>query len=687
MGDFRQVLSSAVQRLVGKMEDESQNVFEFKSLDKGGVPLFFSSAISYEPLTFKGKKSSKWNHDVLKLMYYSDHFGNNQQSPIPECIFMTDYFTIDDNTGYVDHSGNNQQSPIPECIFMTDYFTIDDNTGYVDHSGNNQQSPIPECIFMTDYFTIDDNTGYVDHSGNNQQSPIPECISMTDNVTTDDNTGYVDHSSNNQQSPIPECIFMTDYFTIDDNTGYVDHSGNNQQSPIPECIFMTDYFTIDDNTGYVDHSGNNQQSPIPECISMTDNVTTDDNTGYVDHSSNNQQSPIPECIFMKDNVTTNSSAKQQEADQIMELQDHPVPDPDQKRQKRGYQPPVPDAQLEDHHMQPLNHEDGTDDGSGSSSQVSNNYEQMPCGLHIHSIEELKNGVHKKFLIDKRDLTWKNKLGEGQFGIVYEGIWSKVELGTVVPKKKRVAMKELRRTADDKSQEDFIKEAINMSKLAVQISSKHIIKFIGICLDENEDISKLMIITELAPFGNLKLYLNKVKEKGDTFKLSVLVDFCVQICNGMADLESNNVLHRDIALRNILVASEDPYLIKISDFGLARLSEYYKCERGRFPLKWYAPESITYHRFTSKSDVWSFGVAMWEVFSYGAQPYPEIKDCKMIIYHICKGNRLPKPVNCPDDIYNIMKQCWDYDPKSRPSFYELSSSLLDDIKNKYCKQEQ
>ncbi|XP_064128729.1 protein-tyrosine kinase 2-beta isoform X4 [Loxodonta africana] len=197
---------------------------------------------------------------------------------------------------------------------------------------------------------------------------------------------------------------------------------------------------------------------------------------------------------------------------------------------------------------------------------------------------------------------------------------------------------------------------------------HIVKLIGIIEEE-----PIWIIMELYPYGELGHYLERNK---NSLKVLTLVLYSLQICKAMAYLESINCVHRDIAVRNILVAS--PECVKLGDFGLSRYiedEEYYKASVTRLPIKWMSPESINFRRFTTASDVWMFAVCMWEILSFGKQPFFWLEN-KDVIEVLEKGDRLPKPDLCPPVLYTLMTRCWDYDPSDRPRFTELVCSLSD-----------
>lgn len=148
--------------------------------------------------------------------------------------------------------------------------------------------------------------------------------------------------------------------------------------------------------------------------------------------------------------------------------------------------------------------------------------------------------------------------------------------------------------------------------------------------------------------------------------------------GMDYLESQHFVHRDLAARNILLASQTQ--AKISDFGLSRAlytSNYYQASQGgKWPIKWYAPESFNYGTFSHASDVWSFGVTLWEMYSYGEAPYGDRKGVD-VIKIIELGERLKKPKQCPDNVFQIMENCWNYNPKDRPTFNYLSTFFASD----------
>lgn len=236
--------------------------------------------------------------------------------------------------------------------------------------------------------------------------------------------------------------------------------------------------------------------------------------------------------------------------------------------------------------------------------------------------------------------------------------------TTKGKKINVAVKTCKKDCTQDNKEKFMSEAVIMKNL----DHPHIVKLIGIIEEE-----PTWIIMELYPYGELGHYLERNK---NSLKVPTLVLYTLQICKAMAYLESINCVHRDIAVRNILVAS--PECVKLGDFGLSRYIEdedYYKASVTRLPIKWMSPESINFRRFTTASDVWMFAVCMWEILSFGKQPFFWLEN-KDVIGVLEKGDRLPKPELCPPVLYTLMTRCWDYDPSDRPRFTELVCSLSD-----------
>uniref|UniRef100_UPI00398F62A2 protein-tyrosine kinase 2-beta-like isoform X2 n=1 Tax=Pristiophorus japonicus TaxID=55135 RepID=UPI00398F62A2 len=268
------------------------------------------------------------------------------------------------------------------------------------------------------------------------------------------------------------------------------------------------------------------------------------------------------------------------------------------------------------------------------------------------------------------------LGEGFFGQVYEGIYK-----TCKGKQIAVAVKTCKTGCTFEVKEKFLVEGTIMKPL----DHPHVVQLIGMIEEE-----PAWLIMELYPYGELESYLVTNKS---ILEVLTLVDYSWQISKALAYLEGVKVVHRDIAVRNVLVAT--PNCVKLGDFGLSRYIEednYYKASVTRMPIKWMAPESINFRRFTSASDVWMFGVCMWEILSFGKQPFFWLEN-RDVIGLLERGDRLPKPEFCPPTLYTLMNRCWNYEPRERPKFTEIVCSLSDihqmeieqQKERKYCTQ--
>ncbi|KAK4884842.1 hypothetical protein RN001_001113 [Aquatica leii] len=265
---------------------------------------------------------------------------------------------------------------------------------------------------------------------------------------------------------------------------------------------------------------------------------------------------------------------------------------------------------------------------------------------------------KNYELIRKQIELGDILGEGQFGDVHKGIYKSKD-GSVVP----VAVKTCKGDADLPTTEKFLEEAYIMQKFDHQ----HIIKLIGICSD-----SPVWIVMELAKFGELRAYLQNNKNRLD---LASLILYAFQLSTALSYLECKKFVHRDIAARNVLVSSHT--CVKLADFGLSRWmgedQSYYKASKGKLPIKWMSPESINFRRFTTASDVWMFGVCMWEILMLGVKPFQGIKN-NDVIGKIENGERLALPVGCPPRLYSLMSQCWSYEPSKRPKFKEIKEIL-------------
>ncbi|KAJ8710779.1 hypothetical protein PYW08_009294 [Mythimna loreyi] len=268
------------------------------------------------------------------------------------------------------------------------------------------------------------------------------------------------------------------------------------------------------------------------------------------------------------------------------------------------------------------------------------------------------------------------IGEGQFGDVHKGtckvtssnhpsLRKQIATGaargeSVIP----VAVKTCKMDADLDTAEKFLEEAYIMQ----QFSHPHIIGLVGVCSSP-----PIWIVMELATLGEMRAYLQQNAHRLET---CTLVLYIYQLSTALSYLESKKFVHRDIAARNVLVST--PTCVKLADFGLSKMVEdksYYKASRGKLPIKWMAPESINFRRFTSASDVWMFGVCMWEILMLGVKPFSGVKN-NDVIGKLENGERLALPPRCPPRLYSVMSRCWAYEPSQRPAAHQLKETLFE-----------
>ncbi|XP_048478000.1 fibroblast growth factor receptor homolog 1 isoform X2 [Plutella xylostella] len=269
------------------------------------------------------------------------------------------------------------------------------------------------------------------------------------------------------------------------------------------------------------------------------------------------------------------------------------------------------------------------------------------------------------------------LGEGEFGKVVKAEC----IGILKPGMNSVvAVKMLKEGHTDAEMMALVSEMEMMKMIGKHVN---IINLLGCCTQDGP----LYVIVEYAPNGNLREFLRSrrpgnryesptedLKDK-KTLTQKDLVSFSYQVARGMEYLASRRCIHRDLAARNVLVS--DDCVLKIADFGLAKdvqSNDYYrKKTEGRLPVRWMAPESLYHKVFTTQTDVWSFGVLLWEIMTLGGTPYPTVPG-QYMYQHLSAGHRMEKPPCCSLEIYMLMRECWSFQPNDRPSFTELVEDL-------------
>ncbi|XP_028295036.1 tyrosine-protein kinase Blk [Gouania willdenowi] len=262
-------------------------------------------------------------------------------------------------------------------------------------------------------------------------------------------------------------------------------------------------------------------------------------------------------------------------------------------------------------------------------------------------------AHDEWEIPRETLKMVKKLGAGQFGEVWMGFYKNNQ---------KVAIKTLKEGTMEP--EAFLQEA-NLMK---QLQHERLV-----CLYAVVTREPILIITEFMINGCLLDYLKTAE--GKKLKLHKLIDMSAQIAEGMAYLEKRNSIHRDLRAANILV--NEMLHCKIADFGLARIieSEYTAHEGAKFPIKWTAPEAINYGTFSIKSDVWSYGILLTEIVTHGRIPYPGMTNPE-VVKSLDRSYRMPRPDDCPEELYDIMVMCWKQKPEERPTFDFLQNILND-----------
>uniref|UniRef100_A0AAA9SMY8 Tyrosine-protein kinase n=2 Tax=Bos TaxID=9903 RepID=A0AAA9SMY8_BOVIN len=262
----------------------------------------------------------------------------------------------------------------------------------------------------------------------------------------------------------------------------------------------------------------------------------------------------------------------------------------------------------------------------------------------------------KWALSHEDLVLGEQIGRGNFGEVFSG---RLRADNTL-----VAVKSCRETLPPDLKAKFLQEA----RILKQYSHPNIVRLIGVCTQKQP----IYIVMELVQGGD---FLTFLRTEGARLRVKTLLQMVGDAAAGMEYLESKCCIHRDLAARNCLVTEKN--VLKISDFGMSReeADGIYAASGGlrQVPVKWTAPEALNYGRYSSESDVWSFGILLWETFSLGASPYPNLSNQQTREF-VEKGGRLPCPELCPDAVFRLMEQCWAYEPGQRPTFSVIYQEL-------------
>ncbi|XP_014808329.1 PREDICTED: insulin receptor [Calidris pugnax] len=283
-------------------------------------------------------------------------------------------------------------------------------------------------------------------------------------------------------------------------------------------------------------------------------------------------------------------------------------------------------------------------------------------------------VPDEWEVPRDKITLLRELGQGSFGMVYEGIAKDIVKGEP---ETRVAVKTVNESASLRERIEFLNEASVMKGF----SCHHVVRLLGV-------VSKgqpTLVVMELMAHGDLKSYLRSLRPDAENNPgrppptLREMIQMAAEIADGMAYLNAKKFVHRDLAARNCMVAED--FTVKIGDFGMTRdiyETDYYrKGGKGLLPVRWMAPESLKDGVFTAYSDVWSFGVVLWEISSLAEQPYQGLSN-EQVLKFVMDGGYLDQPDSCPERLHSLMQMCWQYNPKMRPTFIEIIEMLKEDL---------
>jgi len=269
-------------------------------------------------------------------------------------------------------------------------------------------------------------------------------------------------------------------------------------------------------------------------------------------------------------------------------------------------------------------------------------------------------------IERSKTKLEGLIGQGEFADVYKGTLDTQR------RKDVVAVKVLRPGSSDKSQRDFLSEA----SIVAQFNHPNVVKLVGVVTRSRP----MMILTEFLESGSLDQFLKS--HEGQLTSLQ-LVGMARGVACGMVYLSEMSFIHRDLAARNILVGEN--MFCKVSDFGLSREladdnpDSEYETQGGKIAIRWTAPEALQHRKFSSASDVWSYGIVLWEIMSFSDRPYWDWTN-RDVMSRVTTGYRLPPPKDCPKVVYSLMLDCWESDKNKRPKFAEIESHLDEIIRS-------
>uniref|UniRef100_A0A673LS67 Receptor protein-tyrosine kinase n=1 Tax=Sinocyclocheilus rhinocerous TaxID=307959 RepID=A0A673LS67_9TELE len=289
-----------------------------------------------------------------------------------------------------------------------------------------------------------------------------------------------------------------------------------------------------------------------------------------------------------------------------------------------------------------------------------NYSKRERDLHFEPLDPGEKGakVHARILRGS-ELRKIKPLGSGVFGTVHKGIW--------IPEGDTVKIPVAIKTIQDRTGRQTFQEITDHMLAMGSLDHPYIVRLLGICAGPS-----LQLVTQLSPQGSL---LEHIQQHRESLNPQRLLNWCVQIAKGMYYLEEQRMVHRNLAARNILLKSD--FIVQIADYGIADLlypdDKKYFFNEIKTPIKWMALESILFRRYTHQSDVWSYGVTVWEMMSYGAEPYSAMRP-QEVPDLLEKGERLSQPQICTIDVYMVMVKCWMIDENVRPTFKELANEF-------------